>query len=358
MSSLFEPITIRNLTIRNRIWVSPMCMYSVPEHDGVPNQWHLVHYGGLAQGGFGLIMVEATAVNPEGRITPWDCGLWSKTQLDCFLDITDFVHTQDAAIGIQLNHSGRKGSRNRGFPGETKDPIPKELGGWTPLAPSPIARPEHVTPDELDLEGIQTIVDDFRKAARRARKAGFDVIEIHAAHGFLLNNFLSPLTNHRTDEYGGDFTGRIKLLLEVVDAVRRVWDGPLFVRISATEWVEGGWTLEESVKLAKQLKGHGVDLIDVSTGGNVDVEIPLEPGYQVRFAEDIKDKATVPTAAVGLITEPEHAEEIVASGAADAVFIGRAALREPFWPLRAAHELGVPKDEIPYQPQLIRGAWN
>ncbi len=356
MSKLFTPITLRGLEIRNRAWVPPMCMYSVPERDGVANQWHLVHYGTLAQGGFGLIIVEATAVSEEGRITPNCLGLWTKTHLDAFRDITDFVHTQGAKIGVQLAHAGRKASTYRGFPGEATGWVPEQEGGWTTIAPSAIPFSDQApTPNELTVEGIDTVVEQFRKAARRARKAGFDVIELHMAHGYLLHEFLSPLSNHRSDQYGGDFDARIKLPLRVVDEVRRVWNGPLIVRLSATEWRKDGWTIDDSIRFARILKSHDVDMIDCSSGGNAPASIELSPGYQVSLARDIKYGAQIPTSAVGLIQTPELAEEILSRGDADAVRIGRAALRDPYWAIRAGKALGLENAQLPIQPQTMRG---
>ncbi|HIW30175.1 MAG TPA: NADH:flavin oxidoreductase/NADH oxidase [Candidatus Luteococcus avicola] len=355
---LFQPITLRDLTVKNRIWVAPMCQYSVDEQDGVPTDWHLVHLGAFAQGGFGLVLTEATAVSPEGRISPQDTGLWNDEQVTAWHRITDFAHSQGAAIGVQLAHAGRKASTLRGFPGEPSGIATAEQGGWPVVGPSALAFDGLLEPTALDESGLDKVVDDFRAAALRAKSAGFDVVEVHAAHGYLLHQFLSPLSNQRTDEYGGDFDNRIRLLLRVVDAVREVWTSALFVRLSATDWVPGqGWDEDQSVELSRHLREHGVDLVDVSTGGNVRASIPVGPGYQVRFAEAIRQQAQVPTGAVGLITEPVQAEQLLVDRQADVVLLARAALREPHWPQRAAHELGLPASETPYPPQHVRGAW-
>lgn len=357
MTSLFEPLTLRDVTFRNRAFVSPMCMYSVAARDGVPTDWHLVHYGKYAQGGFGLVMTEAAAVNPQGRISAFDAGIWTDDQASAWRPIVDFVHSQGARMGIQLAHAGRKGGSRRELVVHADEPPLTDEGGWPIEAPSPIAFPGYREPVELDATGLDRVVAEYVAAATRARDAGFDVIEVHSAHGYLLHEFYSPLSNVRTDEYGGDLTGRTRLLLRIVDAVREVWDGVLFVRISATDWVPDGWTGADSVALAGMLREHAVDLVDVSSGGNVAADIPVEPGYQVRFAADIRREADIPTGAVGLITDPAHANHIIESGQADAVLLARVALREPSWPLRAAHELGLSPDEAPYLPQEIRGAY-
>jgi 2,4-dienoyl-CoA reductase-like NADH-dependent reductase (Old Yellow Enzyme family) len=360
MPLLFEPVTFRDLTIRNRVWLAPMCQYSVLAEDGVPTDWHLVHLGARAQGGFGLIITEATAVAPEGRISPQDTGIWNDEQRDAWRRITDFVHSQDAAIGIQLAHAGRKASTYRGFAGEPSGSVPDEDGGWTAVGPSAEPFPGYAHPRTMTVDDIAATVQDFVAAARRSDEAGFDVVEIHAAHGYLLHEFLSPLSNSRTDSYGGGFEGRTRLLLEVVDAVRAVWPAgkPLFVRLSATDWADGGWTLEDSVRLSSLLKYRGVDLVDTSTGGNVLADIPVGPGYQVPFASAIRSGAQIPTGAVGLISTPQQAEDVLSSGEADAVLLARAALREPSWPLRAAAELGVGWREAPYPAPYTRGKWD
>ncbi len=357
MPRLFEPIEIRNITIPNRIWISPMCQYSCFAGDGVPTDWHLVHLGAFAQGGFGYITTEAVAVNPVGRISPEDAGLWNDEQRDAWKRIVDFVHSQGSFIGAQLAHAGRKASSYAPF-AENRGVVPHEAGGWTPVGPTGEPFPGYGNEvNELDADGIRQVIDEFRASAIRAREAGFDVIEIHAAHGYLLHSFYSPVTNTRTDEWGGDFTGRTRLVLEVTDAIREVWDGPLFVRISATDWLEDGWTIDDSVRLSKLLKEHGVDLIDASSGSVAPADIPTGPGYQVPLAHKIHDEVDILVGAVGLITEPRQAETILLQEQADAVFLGRVALREPHWPQRAAAELGVPREEAPYQPQHARGAW-
>ena len=360
MTVLFEPLTLRDLTVKNRVWLAPMCQYAVEHEDGVPTDWHLVHLGARAQGGFGLILTEATAVTPEGRISAQDTGLWNDEQRDAWARIIDFVHTQHAAIGIQLAHAGRKASTYRGFPGEPTGSVPASAGGWTTIGPSTEAFVGYAEPVELSSKEISDVVTAFADAARRADEAGFDVVELHAAHGYLLHQFLSPLSNHRTDAYGGDFAGRTRLVLEVADAVRAVWPAakPLFVRISATDWTENGWDADQSVRLASELGERGVDLVDTSTGGNVLAEIPVGPGYQVPFARQIREQAKIATGAVGLILEPEQAEKILAGGDADVVLLARAALREPSWPQRAAAELGLSWRDAPYPPAYTRGRWD
>lgn len=360
VSTLFEPLTLRDLTVKNRIWLAPMCQYAVDRRDGVPTDWHLVHLGARAQGGFGLILTEATAVSPDGRISPQDTGLWDDTQRDAWARIVDFVHSQDAAIGVQLAHAGRKASTYRGFDGEPRGSVPPAEGGWTTVGPSSEAFSGYTAPVALTPEQIAGVVSAFAASARRADEAGFDVVEVHAAHGYLLHQFLSPLSNHRTDGYGGDFAGRTRLLLEVVDAVRASWPvgKPIFVRISATDWTEGGWDGDQSVRLSAELAARGVDLVDTSTGGNVLADIPVGPGYQVPFARRIRTETGIRTGAVGLILEPQQAEKILADGDADVVLLARAALREPSWPQRAAAELGLSWREAPYPPAYARGRWD
>ena len=356
MTSLFSPLTLRDLTIPNRIFLAPMCMYMCEERDGVPTDWHLVHYGARAAGGFGLIITEATAVVPEGRISPEDTGLWNDTQRDAWARIVEICHANGSAMAVQLAHAGRKASTWRGHPGP-RGSVPPEQGGWQTVGPSPSGFPGLAEPRELGRDELAGVVRAFADAAVRADQAGFDVIEVHAAHGYLLCQFLSPLSNHRTDEYGGDFTGRTRLLLEVVDAVRAVWpEGkPLFVRVSATEWAEGGWTLDDTVRLAGVLAGRGVDLIDVSSGGNVPAEIPTGPGYQVPLAAAVRE-AGIPTGAVGLLTDPAQAQDVLDQGFADAIVLGRAALREPSWPQRAAADLGDPR-MAHYPDAYLSGRW-
>jgi 2,4-dienoyl-CoA reductase-like NADH-dependent reductase (Old Yellow Enzyme family) len=343
VSQLFSPIDLRDVTVRNRVWVAPMCQYSAV--DGMPNDWHLVHLGSFARGGAGLVFTEATSVVPEGRITPEDTGIWNDEQQAAWARIVAFVHGQGAAAGIQLAHAGRKASTYSGF---TRDRggVPDEVGGWTPVGPSASAYPDLRDPEPLDAAGIARVITAFGDAAERALAAGFDVLELHAAHGYLLHEFLSPLSNQREDEYGGSFDNRVRLVLDVVREVRgRVPAGvPVVVRLSATDWLEGGWTADDSVRLARLLAGEGVDLVDTSTGGNAPADIPVGPGYQVPFARRIREEAGLPTGAVGMITEPKQAEEILAEGSADVVLLARELLREPNWPLRAAYELG---DEVP-----------
>ncbi|MFP5283514.1 MAG: NADH:flavin oxidoreductase/NADH oxidase [Actinomycetes bacterium] len=360
MAHLFTPLTLRSLTIKNRVWLAPMCQYSVEAGDCVPTDWHLVHLGARASGGFGLIMTEASAVTAQGRISPQDTGLWNGRQQQAWARIVDFVHAQDAAIGIQLAHAGRKASTYRGFPGEPTGTVPAADGGWPTLSPSPLAFPGLDAPQEMTEADIRDTVEAFAAAARRADTAGFDVVEIHAAHGYLIHEFLSPLSNLRTDGYGGDFEGRVRFLLEVTEAVRTVWpaEKPLLVRLSATDWVEGGWDADASARLSTLLRERGVDLIDVSTGGNVLTDIPVGPGYQVPFARQIRDQAGIATGAVGMILSPRQADDILASGDADTVLLARAGLREPSWPLRAAAELGVDWRQAPYPAPYTRGRWD
>lgn len=358
--ALFRPIQLGSLTVRNRAWVSPMCQYSVEQRDGVVNDWHLVHYGGLAAGGFGLVIAEATGVSPEARISPWDTGLWNDEQAAAWRRVTDFMHGQGASTGVQLAHAGRKASVYRGWQGEGRGNVPAELGGWTPVGPT-TARGDGADftaeVQELDEQGIQKVIDDFAAAAVRAKEAGFDLVEVHAAHGYLIHQFYSPLSNTRTDRWGGSWENRTRLLFAVVDAIRQVWTGALAVRISATDWTDGGWDGEDSAQLAIELREHGVDLVDVSTGGLVLAQIPVGPDYQVPFAEQVREESGVVTSAVGLITEPEQAERIIAEGRADAVMLARQALREPTWPLRAAHELGLPVEDAPWPLARQRGVW-
>jgi 2,4-dienoyl-CoA reductase-like NADH-dependent reductase (Old Yellow Enzyme family) len=338
---LFTPLKMRDVTLRNRIAVSPMCQYSCD--DGFTNDWHLVHLGSRAVGGAGLVMVEATAVEARGRISPSDSGIWKDEHIPSLARIAAFLREQGAVAGIQLAHAGRKASVRR--PWEGGGAIPEDSGGWQTVAPSPVPfQPEDPAPTELSKVEIRSMVAAFVAAAERAVQAGFQVVEIHAAHGYLIHQFLSPLSNRRTDEYGGSFDNRIRLALEVVEAVRRAWPGnlPLFLRISATDWVEGGWTADESVNLAMRARDLGVDLVDCSSGGSsLQQKIPLEPGYQVPFADRIRREAGILTAAVGLITTPEQADEIVRSGKADLVLLAREFLRDAYFPLHAAKKLGA-----------------
>lgn len=339
MSMLFSPLRLRDVTFANRAWVSAMCQYSAT--DGVVGDWHRVHLGAFCTGGAGLVMAEATAVAPEGRISINCPGLWNDEQVHAWSRVTEFAHSQQTKIGIQLAHAGRKGPTMA--PWDDHLIASPEEGGWTAVAPSAIAFEGYPVPRALSTSDVAAVVVSFANAARRALEAGFDLVEIHAAHGYLLHQFLSPLTNERTDDYGGSFENRIRLLREVTAAVREALPdtAPLFVRISATDYAPGGWDLEESIELARVLKGLGVDLIDVSSGGNIaGVKIPLAPGYQVGFAEAIRSGAGIATCAVGLITEPAQAEAIVSSGKSDATMLARAMLRNPRWALQAAEELG------------------
>ena len=338
---LFDTPTFGDVTLRNRIVVSPMCEYSAV--DGVPDDWHLVHLGSRAVGGAGLVFTEATAVSPEGRISPGDTGLWNDVQRDAWARIAGFVAAQGAAPGIQLAHAGRKGSTH--VPWRGGKALAASEGAWTPVAPSAIAFDgDYPMPVALDAAGIAKVVADFRAAAQRARDAGFRIIEIHAAHGYLLHEFLSPLSNRRDDDYGGSLENRARIAREVVAAVREVWPAPrpLFVRVSATDWAPGGWDIDETVELARMLKRDGVDVIDCSSGGTVPhPAIPLGPGYQVPFAARVRRETGIATAAVGLITEARQADEIVARGDADLIVMAREMLRDPYFPRRAAKELGV-----------------
>ncbi|MGD9482575.1 NADH:flavin oxidoreductase/NADH oxidase [Streptomyces sp. TRM70308] len=353
MRVLFEPYTLRSLTVPNRIWMAPMCQYSAATQGpltGVATDWHLAHYAARAVGGTGLVLVEATAVSPEGRISPADLGLWNEEQTAGLRRVAEFLTAQGTVPGIQLAHAGRKASTDAPWRGGA--PLGPEQDGWRPHAPSPVPfDAAHPVPEELTPEQIRGVVDQFADAARRALAAGFQVAEIHGAHGYLVGEFLSPHSNHRSDAYGGSFEGRTRFALEVVDAVRAVWpqDLPLFFRISATDWLaDGGWTVDDTVRLAGLLRAHGVDLLDVSSGGNAaDVTIPTGPGYQVPFAARVRAETDLPVAAVGLITEPGQAEKILASGEADAVLLGRELLREPYWARRAARELGAGGVPVP-----------
>ena len=348
---LFEPLTLGDVTLRNRIVVSPMCEYSAV--DGVPGDWHLVHLGSRAVGGAGLVFAEATAVSAEGRISPGDTGLWNDAQQAAWTRIAVFIASQGAVAGIQLAHAGRKGSTQ--VPWKGGKALPAGQGDWTPVAPSALAfADDYPMPVALDAAGIDKVIADFGAAVLRAREAGFRVIELHAAHGYLLHSFLSPLSNHRDDGYGGSLANRARLLREVVAAVRVQWPAPapLFVRVSATDWAEGGWDIDECVELARWLKHDGVDLIDCSSGGMVpDAKIPVAPGYQVPFAARIRNEVGIATGAVGLITEAHQAEAILARGEADLVLLAREFLRDPYFPRRAAAQLGVTLDA---PPQYLR----
>jgi 2,4-dienoyl-CoA reductase-like NADH-dependent reductase (Old Yellow Enzyme family) len=353
MPHLFEPLTLRGVTLANRIVVSPMCEYS--SFDGFANDWHFVHLASRAVGGAGLVFTEAAAVTADGRISPEDLGIWDDVHGAALERTVRFIKLQGSAAGMQLAHSGRKGSTYRPWSGTGA--IPESEGGWQPVGPTsePFA-PNYPTPRAMTPLDITTTIEAFAKAARRALLTGFDIIEVHAAHGYLIHEFLSPLSNTRTDQYGGSFQNRARLCVAVVDAVRAVWpeDRPLFVRISATDWADGGWDIEQSVELARLLRGHGVDLIDCSSGGNVPAaRIPAGPGYQVPFAERIRRDADLATGAVGLITTPAQADQIIRAEQADCVLIAREMLRDPYWPLRAARELG---HTVPWPPQYLRAA--
>jgi len=352
VDSLFSPLTLRGITLKNRIAVSPMCQYS--SIDGLASDWHLVHLGSRAIGGAALVFTEAAAVLPEGRISPGDLGVWKDEHVDPLARVTTFLRTHGSVPGIQLAHAGRKASTD--VPWKGGRPLSVAEGGWTPIfAPSAIAFGDgYQTPVALDADGIRCIVGAFADAALRALEAGFEVIELHGAHGYLVNEFLSPLSNARTDEYGGSFENRTRFLREIVERVRTVWPEtfPLFLRISASEWIEGGWDIEQSVELARMVAPLGVDLIDCSSGGNVPkVRIPIGPGYQVPLAERVRNESGVPTGAVGLITGATQADEIVRNGQADIVLLAREELRDPYFPLHAAKELGA---EIAWPVQYLR----
>lgn len=350
---LFDRVAFRDLTLANRIIVSPMCQYS--SRDGFASDWHLVHLGSRAIGGAGLVFTEATAVTAEGRISPHDLGIWSDDHIAALARIVRFVRGQGNAAGMQLAHAGRKGSTIR--PWEGQGALSPADGGWQPVGPSDEAfAPNYPVPRPLTVDEIAGVVAAFRDAARRVLTAGFDVIEIHAAHGYLIHEFLSPLVNHRNDAYGGSFDNRARLCLEIVGAVRRVWPErlPLFLRLSCTDWVAGGWDIEQSVELARRVRERGVDLIDCSSGGTVPyAEIPIGPGYQVPFAGRIRRDADIPTGAVGLITMPKQADDIVRSGQADCVLLARELLRDPYWPFHAAAALG---HSISWPAQYLRAA--
>lgn len=340
MSALFAPLSLRSVTLPNRIGMPPMCQYSALE--GRAGDWHLQHYASRAVGGAGLVIVEASAVLPEGRISPGDLGLWDEAQIAPLARIADAIAGQGAVPAIQLAHAGRKASVGLGW--EPQRTLTADEGGWVAVAPSAVAFEGYAAPQALDAAGIAGVIEAFAAAARRALAAGFKVVEIHAAHGYLLHQFLSPLSNLREDDYGGSFANRTRLTREVVAAVRAVWpaDLPVLIRLSATDWVDGGWDAEQTVALCRLLKADGVDLVDVSSGGLLaSARIPVGPGFQVPFAARIRAEAGLPVAAVGLITEPAQAEAIVAAGEADLVLVGREILRNPYWPMQAAQALGV-----------------
>lgn len=350
-SLLFSPLKIRELELKNRIVVSPMCQYSAV--DGVPNYWHLVHLGSRAVGGAGVVFCEATAVSAEGRISTGDLGIWDEAQIEAFSRITHFIKSQNSIPGIQIAHAGRKASTQ--IPWEGDAAIEDQKGSWIPVAPSPIAfSDQYPVPEEMTIEDLALVLEQYKQAARNSLLAGFQIAELHFAHGYLLSEFLSPLANRRSDDYGGSLENRMRFPLMVADAVREIWppEWPVFVRITGTDWVEGAWTLEDSIALAKELKELGIDLIDCSSGGNSpDAKIKSGPGYQVFIAEGVRKGAEIATAAVGLITQAEKAEQILQSGQADLIFIARELLRDPYWPLHAAKTLG---DDIAWPKQYAR----
>ncbi len=350
--SLFTPLSLRSVTFRNRIGMSPMCQYSAV--DGKAGEWHLVHYGARAAGGVGLVLVEAAGVEARGRISAADVGIWEDGQVEPLARVARVVAGNGATPGIQLAHAGRKASVRAPWDQGGAPRLPAD-GGWKPVAPSPLPFADgHAAPDPLDEDGIALVVRAFAEAAGRAAEAGFQVVELHAAHGYLLHQFLSPLSNQRTDRYGGSFENRTRIVREVVEAVRRTWPDrlPLLLRVSCSEWVDGGWDLPQTVELARQVRSLGVDMVDCSSGGNVaTARIPAGPGYQVPFAEAVRRDAGIATAAVGLITSPAQAETVIRSGQADLVLLARELLRDPSFPLRAARELGV---DGPWPRQYLR----
>ena len=346
MNKIIEPLTIKSVTFKNRIGMSPMCQYS--SLDGFATDWHIVHYGSRAVGGTGLIMLEATAVTPEGRITSFDLGLWNDAQIENLKQITDFIQSQGSVAGIQIAHAGRKASHDKPVNGSKQ--LQPELGGWETVAPSSLPFESlEIAPNKLNINGIKQVIEQFKFAALRAVKAGFKVLEIHAAHGYLIHQFLSPLSNERKDEYGGSFENRTRLILQIVEAVQSVWpqELPLFVRLSATDWTSGGWNLDETVQLCSILKQKGVDLIDCSSGGNIaSAKIPVAPGYQVQFSEAIR-KTGILTSAVGLITSPDQINSILDNEQADLIFLGRELLRNPYFALNI--------ENVDWPDQYLRG---
>jgi len=351
MSKLFSPLQLRELTFKNRIFVSPMCQYS--SDDGLPTDWHFVHLGSRAAGGAAMVCVEATAVSPEGRISPGDSGIWSDKHSAAFRPITTFIREHGSVAAIQLAHAGRKASTD--LPWTGGKPLDASRGGWQTIGPSAIPfAPGYSTPREMTAADMDAVVSQFAAAAGRALDAGFAVVEVHMAHGYLMHEFLSPLSNHRRDQYGGSLENRMRLPLRVAGAVREIWPAgrPVFVRISATDWKPGGWDIIQSVELARALGAIGIDLIDCSSGGTAyDAKVPSEAGYQVPFAEQIRREAKIATGAVGLITDARQAEEIIATGKADVVLLARQMLRDPYWPLHAAKELGA---DVPWPNQYVR----
>jgi 2,4-dienoyl-CoA reductase-like NADH-dependent reductase (Old Yellow Enzyme family) len=355
MPKLFEPIQLRDLQVKNRIWISPMCQYSCENEDGVPGSWQEVHLASRAIGGAGLIIVEASAVSPEGRITPWCAGIWSDEQAQAWKKIVKLSHSHGAKMAMQLAHAGRKGSAH--YEGSGVGTVPETLGGWQTVSSTNQAFHDYAAPQKLTVAEITDLVEAFGKAAKRSVEAGFDAIEIHGAHGYLLHQFLSPLSNDRDDEYGGSLENRARMLMEVIAAVRKsVPDSmPVFLRLSATDYAEGGWDQEQTATVSAWATEAGVDLIDVSSGGIITgVKIPSGPGYQVPLAEYVADRISEPVSAVGQITDPKQAEEILQSGKVDVILIARASLRDPYWPLRAAAELGA---DVQWPEQYSRGKW-
>jgi len=356
VTKLFTPIKLRELVVKNRIWLPPMCQYSAS--DGLVGAWHLMHYGARAAGGFGLLIAEATAVSPEARISPRDAGLWNDAQVEAWRGVVAFVKSQGAAMAVQLAHAGRKASTYWPFSGADGS-VPASDGGWQTMAPSAVAFPGYAAPREMTLEEIAEVPRQFADAARRADAAGFDAVEIHAAHGYLLHQFLSPLSNFRTDEYGGSAANRARLLLEVGTAVREAFAAskPVFVRVSATDWLPDGLQYDDVAEVVRRLGQLGIDLVDVSTGALLPAKIQVGPGYQLPAARRVKEVSGLPTAAVGLITEPAQAEQVLVAGDADVVLVGRAALHDPNWPLHAAEALGVAATDpaATWPPQYDRG---
>lgn len=354
MAKLFEPIKIRQLEIRNRIFIPAMCQYSCENQDGVVNEWHLVHLGARATGGAGMIIAEASGVTPEGRISPWCPGIWNFEQVAAWARVNEYIHSQGAKSAIQLAHAGRKGSTYREWSG--KGSVPIEKGGWQTISSTSEAFDGYEPPRELSTQEVHELVQDFAAAAKNAVLAGFDAVEIHAAHGYLIHQFLSPITNKRTDEFGGSLENRARLIMEIVKAIRAEVGEllPIFVRFSATDYREGGWDVEQTIQVAKWCAELGADLFDISSGGLITgVKIPSGPGYQVPLAEKVADQVSEPVGAVGQITSAHQAEDILQNDNVDVVLIGRASLRDPYWALRAAHELGV---EVDYWPkQYLRG---
>ena len=355
MPKLFEPIKLRNLEVKNRIWISPMCMYSSENQDGMPGQWQQIHLGSRAVGGAGLIIVEASGVRPEGRITPWCAGIWNDEQASAWKEIVDICHSYGSKVAMQLAHAGRKASVHRESSGVGSVPISE--GGWQSVSPTNVAFGDYAAPRALLVEEIGQLVQAFADAATRSVEAGFDAVEIHGAHGYLIHQFLSPLSNNRADEYGGSLENRARFLMKTIKAIRDVIPEsmPLFLRLSATDYAEGGWDQEQTAEVSHWATEAGVDLIDVSSGGIITgVTIPSGPGYQVPLAEYVAERIKAPVSAVGQITDAKQAEQILQAGEVDVILIGRASLKDPYWPLRAAHELSV---DVTWPEQYERGKW-